>query len=1518
MFISYDTLLSAFSRVPRNYSFPDTGDGGTNFPNTFLAFPICFVSSTQFSILPLLPRFKAAAEKLLKFEKFGMHSALNVHPTEIAENKVYGLCYRGKFCRIQILNSGWARQYDCGSLFGVLDKDKLFVLPPDIESIPCLRHRAAMSRLECLDKKKGNIFLKNKCSNSLFLVDKADIINCKGSVVIIATFYSIDKEINYNELVVQNGYAMEKGKQVVTKPKLPPFTKSPTSNFPQCGNSSPVKEPQTISVPQLHQEKPGSVPLWSPGDKKSFKIYSTSIISPDTIWAQPFHESTSSLLDLMEEMNQLYLSSASDSYTPLVGDFCVAKYYLDELFYRAEVVSVGTSEVLVQFLDYGNTEIVSLDDVRRIKSTFLALPRQAVRFILSNVRPVDEVWSKEACDLVKEMMLENVVQIDIVSEEDSGFVVNARCDSGGPLINDVLIEKGYAIENSKLQMKGVGEIKKLIKIGRGSAFQFVQTEHKVDTSAPIELIASSIGNPVPISKVWSPTDSLIRNFITDTKPSENIRKCYSASSDSQFVASKAGTPLIRKVQLASNVVESALKTASLPNGVMNAVITHINNPLSFYIVLTDSHSYVQLTRMVSDLQSRKLLTLRDVFEGINCVAKNPYNGLYQRGKVVKLSQNEAVVQFVDFGYTDTVGTSKLFTLDKVYCGVPCQAIHCSLHALPATLERDSSDVIECFKALTCDQALQVEKVSASDGIYFVKISSNGTEIIKKIEASLMATSNNSPSPVTKFSTLQTLNIPNESTDEYVNVRLSHVVSPDKLFLHLVFEPYFSQLANLMSWSYKNLQPFDCRLQLDDVCIALFLEDESWYRARIIDSSQDDVYVLHFFDFGNTETVAVDNVRVCPEGLLSLPVMALECSLSGIVPASGSDWDSLSSQFLSDNFLNKILVAKFEDDFNVTLYDTTGAVDVNISNTLIDQGFAVSASNIVTHKISIPNFSFSDSNLTLNVTVSDVMSLSLLWLQDVSLGSQNLYSQLQSALQSHCSKAKACLAGALQDGDFCCVAYDGQYFRAKVIHANEDEKIFVLLVDYGIKDYVHQFHIYPITQTLAELPAFSFCASLNGGTDTPDATAQFLEYTKGKVFQVKVIDSTSLPPCIEMFDSSGQNVLHQVHAVPLLETLPTMNTSSLVMASSICSAALPSTDEFHVLAVHVKNLHKMYFQLLDNVKLLIELTEKVEKFSVTAPVLTTAPVVGQFCLANSDVHGCYRAEVVSCDGSTCVVKSLDYGNDEVLNCSNLRDVTSDLVNYPKQAFECSLVGIDDSSSSDAIHFIKKQLLINEPVICRVYSRFHCLLVDFSVDTTTTTRNLLSQKNLLPSFSSSKYELPSVSLVSSGTCTVASTDVVSPWHFWLQKADEKSFLDISNNFVQLQAHCTMASLPEQPITLGELVCTKFSGDGLWYRGRVVDISDDLPLVHFVDYGNSEKAQVSNMRSLNAELCCFPAQAILCSLDAPFNDQVLSSTFKKLLDDKYLDCTFIRMKDGCKSVVDLVERGTERNIKELLANC
>ncbi|XP_067005121.2 uncharacterized protein [Anabrus simplex] len=117
----------------------------------------------------------------------------------------------------------------------------------------------------------------------------------------------------------------------------------------------------------------------------------------------------------------------------------------------------------------------------------------------------------------------------------------------------------------------------------------------------------------------------------------------------------------------------------------------------------------------------------------------------------------------------------------------------------------------------------------------------------------------------------------------------------------------------------------------------------------------------------------------------------------------------------------------------------------------------------------------------------------------------------------------------------------------------------------------------------------------------------------------------------------------------------------------------------------------------------------------------------------------------------------------------------------------------------------------------------------------------------------------------------TEVVSVKRFYAQitrtsvpsAGDEEETLDSLQRYINTSEN--VKKLRRLPVTpaVGQLVLALYSGDNMWYRGRVVDTDNDKGTVDvfFVDYGNTDIVDEKNIRDIEAQYIHLPFQAVEC---------------------------------------------------------
>lgn len=143
-----------------------------------------------------------------------------------------------------------------------------------------------------------------------------------------------------------------------------------------------------------------------PNTGEYFQVFVSSCKGPDHFWVQLVSKESTKLDMMTSELLDVYgklrpeeerLDSGS------VGDICVAPYDGDGEWYRAAISKLNQDRTAeVYYLDYGDTGLVKLDDLKKIRPEYKELFAQAVLCKLP-IKPSGEQWTDEAIEEFKKI-----------------------------------------------------------------------------------------------------------------------------------------------------------------------------------------------------------------------------------------------------------------------------------------------------------------------------------------------------------------------------------------------------------------------------------------------------------------------------------------------------------------------------------------------------------------------------------------------------------------------------------------------------------------------------------------------------------------------------------------------------------------------------------------------------------------------------------------------------------------------------------------------------------------------------------------------------------------------------------------------------------------------------------------------------------------------------------------------------------------------------------------------------------
>ena len=128
------------------------------------------------------------------------------------------------------------------------------------------------------------------------------------------------------------------------------------------------------------------------------------------------------------------------------------------------------------------------------------------------------------------------------------------------------------------------------------------------------------------------------------------------------------------------------------------------------------------------------------------------------------------------------------------------------------------------------------------------------------------------------------------------------------------------------------------------------------------------------------------------------------------------------------------------------------------------------------------------------------------------------------------------------------------------------------------------------------------------------------------------------------------------------------------------------------------------------------------------------------------------------------------------------------------------------------------------------------------------------------------------------------------------------------------------------LGMPCVTKFNGDGLWYRGKIVRVMDSFVDVFFVDNGNVQQTPIPLVKIIDQEFIELPPQAYKCSLDIDISDwarqeieRFKECTMGKIFSAKFASpCNSLNLKvELTKSTGESINKSFEAGLYQQVTN-
>ena len=146
----------------------------------------------------------------------------------------------------------------------------------------------------------------------------------------------------------------------------------------------------------------------------------------------------------------------------------------------------------------------------------------------------------------------------------------------------------------------------------------------------------------------------------------------------------------------------------------------------------------------------------------------------------------------------------------------------------------------------------------------------------------------------------------QKIDEQKVLLCSEITNPETIYLQdSKLKPFHFIQRELENFNEDTEEKLKQPVKAGTPCVAIFMDDGKWYRAKVDHHIKGNKYLVFFMDYGNFDEVILDDIRKMPSKFLSIDPVA---QLSGLAyvktPSLNHQLGDTVAQFLKDRIWNK--------------------------------------------------------------------------------------------------------------------------------------------------------------------------------------------------------------------------------------------------------------------------------------------------------------------------------------------------------------------------------------------------------------------------------------------------------------------------------------------------------------------------------------------------------------------------------------------------------------------------------------
>ncbi|XP_063079530.1 tudor domain-containing 6 isoform X2 [Engraulis encrasicolus] len=423
---------------------------------------------------------------------------------------------------------------------------------------------------------------------------------------------------------------------------------------------------------------------------------------------------------------------------------------------------------------------------------------------------------------------------------------------------------------------------------------------------------------------------------------------------------KHETPAVRASQILPKLSDLPSKMIA-PGMEVEVFVSHWNNPSSFFVQLVSDED--SINSLIFNDQDTTSISTKDIQEGALVKAEFADDQSWYRAVVkAHIDSDSYQVEFIDFGNGAHVSSSKICRLDQSSLDHPRLSIQCCLRGSMISGSEKFSDALKT-EIDEIDGALKCTFIQESKTGWEVSLVANGKRLEDRLHTTTSAIT--SVLPIEKRESAVQDNVFLKDAIPVINAAVlykkaalskgqtldvfaSSISGPEDFWCQCSVADKLQELSELAQHAgndatHKSLDTVS--IQAGNACLALFSDDEQWYRAEILSKEGDSVSVL-FIDYGNESHVNTSNTKALPMQLQEIPPQSFLCQLDGFDPSRGSWKEDAADQFLElvdDKPLKLTILQPIELENGKVSYMVRVECEGQILNELMKEYWCSSAS-----------------------------------------------------------------------------------------------------------------------------------------------------------------------------------------------------------------------------------------------------------------------------------------------------------------------------------------------------------------------------------------------------------------------------------------------------------------------------------------------------------------------------------------------------------------------------------------------